>query len=126
MQNTDFLEYGFKMEPLASIEQILVWLNMFPYGDDDSSSKWSRMVRISFPLVIFIISLFAVIAFGTFIVTNITSNLEECLFTFMGFMMSICATYAIVVAYFSRNQVPSIFEDLATICNDSMYNVYCS
>lgn len=106
------------MVPLPSTRRALVWFNMCPNDDGNSvESKWSRVARVSLPWIAFIISLCGVAAFGSFILQNAADHLEDCLFSIMGFMITICTVYAILFAYFSREQVTAIFEQLTTICS---------
>lgn len=109
------------MIPLISIRKTLIWLNVCPSDDEISGvTKWYKIVRILLSCTVVITSLFGVGAFGMFILENVTNHLEDCLFTFMGFMISICTVYAIIFAYFSHHQIPSIFKQLTAICNESM------
>lgn len=104
------------MEPLATTKRILIWMSIHPItNNSERSSKWKSLVRIVFPRLLLMFSLNTMTACTAFIVKFMTTKLDDCLFSFMGFFACSGVFYCMIIARLSRSQVPAIFQKLSTI-----------
>lgn len=111
------------MDPLVTTKRILIWMCMYPA---EKLSRWRSAARIAFVVMQFCITLFAVSAYMAFIVENIATDLENVLLTFMAFVACSNLIYVMIVAFFVRHQVPSIFKQLSNIYAAGKFNPVCN
>lgn len=110
------------MRPLATTKRILKWICMYPVEKSSDTLLWKTAARIMIIVMMFSITLFAIAVYAAFIIENMTTNLEDCLFTFMAFITCCGLIYTMIVAFFLRPQVPSIFGQIASIYDDRKYS----
>lgn len=111
----------FKMKPLATSQRVLTYLRLLPAREN--CSVWEK--RSYTALIIYLI------------VSNITVCLSSLMYTlyfmstdFEGTAIAVCQIFAampmgntIVVAFFFRHQIPSIFEKLSKIYEKCLYEL---
>ena len=100
-----------------------MWICMYPIAKSPKTSLWKKIARILIVLMMIIITLCAMTAYMAFIIENISTNLEEYLFTLMAFLTCSGLIYSMIVGFFTRHQIPSIFEQLASIYDDRKYSI---
>lgn len=115
-----FLKFQFKMEPLATTKQVLIWLSMHP-DRPGSSNIGKKVTRFLLPCILFLLFLFMSLSIGCFTVKYFETRLEDCLFSFMGAVNCFGSFNSIVIAFFTRHQIPILFEKLSAIYGESEY-----
>lgn len=106
------------MEPLATAKRVLIWLCVIR-PTDEFSSKWKTIVRFAIPLMLFISCMCIVTAYLAFILKNVFSHFEDCIYTFGLLITFITMVYTMIIAFYYRHRVPAIFENLTTIYDTS-------
>lgn len=101
------------MEPFGTAKQVLTWLCILPA--DETSSKRARKIRTIFSVAIFIFLLYVLVGFLTFILKNISTSFEDCLMTFITGVNFAGVNYTMIIGFYSRYRVPTIFERLTAI-----------
>lgn len=101
------------MKPLLTANWTLTWLCLLPAGE--SFSKWQEIIRTAIPWILSFCSLCSVCEFLAFILENITTDFKDCLLTFGLFISYSILICTIIIAFYSRRRVPSIFELLTAI-----------
>lgn len=105
------------MNPLESNKLVLTWLCGQPLKE--SASRWERIAYIAFTSFIMIGHLWSVVASSVFIHRNISDNLEETLFALMHVVSGGSMIYQMIITYFLRQKLASIFRRLSTIYRES-------
>lgn len=95
-------------------KRILMWMCMYPIKKS-SNNKWKTVARIIFVFMLFASTLFNIIAYMTFVIEAISTDLEDALFTLMACITCCNLMYAMIVAFSTRHDVPLIFEPLSKI-----------
>lgn len=104
-----------EMQPLATTQNLLKWIGLWPIDEMLNNSKRESAVRVIRVILLFAITLSYMVACAVFIVENISTDLEDCLFTFMIFIIYGGVIFTMIVGFLIRHQVPSIFEQFASI-----------
>lgn len=105
------------MEPLTTTKRILTSICMMPDKEPVDTKK--IVARFVFVVMLFLVTLFAVSAYITFVVENIKTDLEDALLTFMAFITCSGLIYMMIVSFFIRHHIPSVFQQLTIIYNAS-------
>lgn len=109
------------MQPLETTKHILIWIYMYPDAESSHTLLWKTATRTLFIAVQFSMTLFSIAACLTYIIKNVSTNLENCLFTIMGFIVFCGLIYTMIVAFFIRHRVPIIFDKFSSIYDDRKY-----
>lgn len=109
------------MQPLETTKRILVWIYMYPDAESSYTLLWKTTARTSVILLHLSMTLCSIVACLTYIIKNVSTNLESCLFTFMAFNTFCGIIYVIIVAFFVRHRVPLIFDQFSAIYGDRKY-----
>lgn len=91
---------------------------MYPVAKSSNTASWKAAARITIIVMMFSSTMCAIAAYTAYIIENISNNLEDCLFTFMAFITCMGLIYTMILAFFTRHQVPSIFKQFASIYDD--------
>lgn len=113
------------MEPLATTKQVLIWLSMYPdrFG---SSNICKKVTKFLLPHILFIFFLFITLSVGCFTLKYFETRLVDCLFAFMATVNCVGTFNTIVIAFFTRHQLPIMFEKLSAIYDErEYYLIYC-
>lgn len=111
------------MQPLVTTKRILEWISMYPVAKSTTTPLWKASAHIIIIVMMFGVTLCAIAAYTVYIIENISNNLEDCVFTFMAFVTCCGLIYAMIMAFFTRHQVPSIFQQLSSIYEDRNYSI---
>lgn len=118
-QNTNkFDKFIDKMEPLLTAKRVLILLSIYPV-DIEATSKWKKMARIVIPLACLFTTLCMIAACAAFIFKFISTNLPDCLYSFMIATLYINSMYIMLTAFAGRRKMSRIFEQLSEIYEDS-------
>lgn len=111
-----------KMQPLETTKRVLTWICVYPDANESSNTPlWKAAARIVIVTMLFSVTLCCLAACMTYVIINISTNLDDCLLTFMVFIGFSGAMYTMIVAFFVRSQVPPIFDRLSSIYDDRKY-----
>lgn len=108
-----------EMGPLFTTQRVLIWLCLCPAADS-SMSKWTRIVRHIFPLLLFAWILSAIADSLCFIIKFKSINVEATLFTFVEFVVYIGLIYIMAIAFFSRRHIAALLGQLTKIYDASL------
>lgn len=108
------METKSKMKFLATNQCLLVWLCFC--ADNECHSKWKRLARITFSLVVFIFSVSCFPASVAYVSKFRRTNLEESLFALFQVAASVGCIYFAVHAYYFRYRFAKLFQTLSNIC----------
>lgn len=103
--------------PLKTNRRVLTWLCMCPANE--ATEKWKKIAYTSLSItavLLIVCAFFASVAyFGKFASTD----LEEALYALFQIIGAVSLLFAITIAYFSRNKIDAIFENLTKIYRKS-------
>lgn len=97
-------------------KRILKWICIFPVTKP--MAKWKRVARIVFVVLLVSFTIFAISAYYAFVVKNIKTDLEDALLTSMSLITCSGLVYMMLVAFFTRHRVSTIFHQLSIIYDD--------
>lgn len=103
------------MDALPTARIVLTWLCVYP--PDVSVSNAKRKIHYIFTLIVIALQ---VIVFGVglaFMLRYIMTDMAHSLFAFSVSLAHLAMIYVIIVAFFLRNEIPTIFETLQNIYN---------
>lgn len=107
-----------KMEPLATNRQVLIWLYMCPA--DESASRWQKIAHTISAMFALLGLICVFIACTAFIWKYVSIDVGRCIFAIMFLAAESTATYMALVGMVSmRQKIGRIFDDLSTIYKDS-------
>lgn len=107
----------FKINPLEINRLILIWVCAIPA--DKNTSKSKRLLYALISLIIFVALLSVSLASGAFIVKFVSTDLEGSFYALAQLAAYSAMTYTIIVTFFIRDKIPSIFDNLAKVCESS-------
>lgn len=106
---------------LETVKFVLTWLRLYPAAANEPMSKWKKLARIAFlPLILFSILSLALACFA-FIHKFFSTNLDDCLFTFLGTIVSMATLYTMIVAFRSRREITLVIDQLLIIYDERKY-----
>lgn len=106
------------MKPLKTTQRMLTWLRVLPANKN--ASKWQKCSYLALVLVLIIT---AIAVFSSSLLYVMKFKSVEFADTLMAFRQLVAATSmanSIVVAYFLRHKIPSIFDKLSEIYEKCM------
>lgn len=98
-------------------QQVVAWLCAFPR--DECASQRKKIVYFTFALGVVVASVFSVAASTVFIYRNVSTNLEETLFSLFHNIGAWVTLYQSVAMILLRHNFMVIFDGLAKIYNKS-------
>lgn len=107
-----------KMEPLITVKRVLFWVCIYP-GDGRSSSMWKKMVRLLFPLMCLLIAVCGIAACGTFTLRYISTNLPDCVFSFLAVLVYSNSVCFMLNGFAQRHKITRMFRRLSEIVEAS-------
>lgn len=108
------------MEPLATTQLLLKWICILPVTKPIAS--WKSVARTMSVVMQVLVTIFAISAYYAFVVENIKTDLEDTLLTAMALITCSGLVYMMVVAFFTRHRVSTIFQELSIIYNAGRLN----
>lgn len=111
MNRSTFLaKFEVKMKPVKAIQHYLIWFCMCPADDTTSKSKKRAHIGItSLCLINLTISLISSIVYA---VKFVSVDLEKSLYALFQIVACQISVYYVIVGYFSRHQIHTIFTEL--------------
>lgn len=112
------------MDPLLSNKWALTWLCVYPTAK--TTSNWKIWAHRVFTVTVLFGLLCGTASHLAYFMKFKSTDLEGSLFGFMGFASFFALDYVMLFVYSQRNQVISIFEELAVICDGCKYKFHIS
>lgn len=109
--------FSCKMEPLHSIKRILIWLCLCT-ADKSSSILLKRTYSI-FALIIFILNLCGLVAHVVYVYEFLLIDLDGSMFAFLGILGFAGTTFVMIIIFFLRRKMKSLFYKFSEIYDDS-------
>lgn len=105
------------MKPLVTNQRVLTWLCVYP--GEKTTSKIKQLAYIIFSLIVFSGILSSLIASVAYFMKFVSIDLEVALYAVSQIAAAASVLYAIVMTYFSRHGIASIFHKLSEIYDKS-------
>lgn len=106
-----------RIVPLETNRRLLTWVSVMQTDKDVGILK--RFAYKISGLIIFATCFSVTIASITYYLKLASTNLEKSLYSLAQIAAFTSMTYIIIVTFFIRNQIPSIFDGLYKICRTS-------
>lgn len=103
-----------RITPLETNRRLLTWVSVIP-ADENTNIFMKFVYKIS-SLVIFATCFGVTIASVTYYLKLASTNLEKSLYSLAQIAAFSSMTYIIIVTFFIRNKIPTIFDSLYGIC----------
>ena len=101
------------MNPLATDQRILTWLCVLPV--EENASKRQKYARIAFTSAVIVIAILNPLSSLLYAVKFFSTNFLDSSIALCQLFGDIAALNSIVVAFFLRSKILSIYEKLSTI-----------
>lgn len=116
-EDADFSSGKIKMNPLSTTKSVMTWLYIYPANE--SASAWQKIAYKCVGCTIIGIMSFGSASHLAFILQFWSTDLEESLFVFMGFISYSGTVYTKLIEFRLQHQMHGIFETLSTIYDAS-------
>lgn len=107
----------FEMGPLATNQRVLTWLCICPFDQD--ASIWKKSFFIILTLFLFTFEVSSWVSSIIFFVTNVSVDLENCLYAVFQIAATSGLIYMWMVAFISRKRINQFLGTLANIYDES-------
>lgn len=104
-------------KPLEMSRQLLTWVGVF--ASVENTGKLKKLIYFSLSLFIFLALLSVSVSSAVFYCTFMAVDLEGSLYALAQITAFSSATYVIIVTFFVRHELRSIFDSLYQICQTS-------
>lgn len=101
------------MKPLATNQQVLLWLGLYPFDEETSNSRKIRSIGVG--SLYFGIGLSACVSCEIFFMKHVTTNLEDSLYALGQSLVYWNILYLTTFAFVQRYKIAAIIENLAKI-----------
>lgn len=103
--------------PLKTNRRVLTWLCMCPANE--ATEKWKKIAYTSLSITAVLLIVCAFLASVAYFGKFASTDLEEALYALFQIIGAVSLLFAIKIAYFSRNKIDAIFENLTKIYRKS-------
>lgn len=111
---------GMRMEPLATNRQCLIWLCVCPA--DESASRWQRVAHTAFAFATLAGVIFGFLSSSAFVWKFMSIDLGRTMYAFTFMSGEVAVIYmALAGMILMRHKIKTVFDNLATIYEDSKY-----
>ena len=102
-----------KTEPLVTNRRVLTWLCVYP--SERTTTKSQQLAYLAFSFIVFTGILSSLIASVAFFIKHVSTDLEVALYAVSQIAAAASILYAILMTYFQRRGIATIFQQLAAI-----------